>query len=83
MPITAIQSLSSLRTRLEIPNRIPSIPGKTRNKADMLLSTLMDKLASEDSNSINRMRNITDSANRVKEIAPRLNLLVEFSMDEF
>ena len=82
MPITAIQRLSSLRTRLEIPNRMPSIPGKINNKPDKIFSTFRDKSASEDSNSVNRMRNITDSANRVREIAPRLNLLVEFSMDE-
>ena len=58
------------------------IPGNTRNNADTILSAPEDRFASEDSNSVNRTRNITDSANKASDIAPRLNVLVELSIVE-
>jgi len=80
MPVTAIQPLSSLRIKLDIPNKIPMTPGKTRKNTDTILSAPEDRFNSEDSNSVNRTRNITDSANKVRDITPRFNLLVEFSI---
>ena len=70
--------LGSFRVILNTPNAIPIAAGTTKMKKLNTLSAVRERLVSEDSNRVSRMRNNMDKRKKSMDFTPRLSL-IEFS----
>jgi hypothetical protein len=78
VPRTPNQGLGSFRVTLNIPNTIPTTAGSTKSNRLIIFSALKERLASEASNRVIRIRNDTANRKKIIDFAPKLHF-IEFS----